>query len=67
MRHGDEGDLNNPAVLRASAENQKEPTRALPYKRQSLFLKPKSEEKIIPHSNARRIQVAVAGLDPWSF
>jgi hypothetical protein len=40
----------------------KEPTRASLPGRQSVFRKPKGQEKNIPHSQRKRIQAAAAGL-----
>jgi hypothetical protein len=40
----------------------KEPTRASPDGRQSVFRKPEGQEKNIPHPHIKRIQAAVAGL-----
>jgi hypothetical protein len=54
-------------VLRVSAKNQKERTRAPQDSKQSLFRKLSSQEKNIPHLYVGRIQAAVAGLDRWCF
>ncbi|WJI46588.1 hypothetical protein NL532_08190 [Mesorhizobium sp. C120A] len=58
---------NNSAVLGADAKKLKEPTRASPDGRQSVFRKPKGQEKNIPHPHIRRIQAAAAGFVPRLF
>ncbi|MGX9143350.1 hypothetical protein [Mesorhizobium sp. 128a] len=50
------------AVLRAGVKKLKEPTRASPHERQSVFRKPEGEEKNIPDRLIGRIQAAAAGL-----
>jgi hypothetical protein len=59
--------LNNLAVLRAGAKNQKERTRAPFDGRQSLFRKRRRQEKNIPHPRVERIQAAIKGLDLRPF
>jgi hypothetical protein len=59
--------LNNLAVLRAGAKNQKVRTRASFDGRQSLFRKHQRQEKNIPHPRVGRIQAAAAGLDLRPF
>jgi hypothetical protein len=53
---------NKVAVLRAGVKKLKEPTRASPDGRQSVFRKPEGQEKNIPHPHIERIQAAAAGL-----
>jgi hypothetical protein len=61
------GSLNDLALLRVGAKNQKEPTRASIDGRQSLFRKRNRREKNIPHPHVLRIQSAVPDFDPQPF